>query len=160
MIESMKNRNMDVTDWIVPPECQGQTVEVAYGTSDDDGTPYRRVTDRSASPPAVTYEVLDWDRLVGEWEPQNCAPEFTDPDDDAAIRAIVDTYTDAPDILALAEVALRGDVSDEMHGALDELGTACLEELDDEGMYRRGQSSGYRIGQADDRVRELAAAES
>lgn len=36
----------DVDRWIVPPECQGQLVEVAYGGSSD-GMLYRRCYDRS-----------------------------------------------------------------------------------------------------------------
>jgi hypothetical protein len=62
--------------WIVPPECQGQIVEVAYATSCD-GLLWRRVTDRSDR--SVTYEVASADSCGCEKEcacfsPQNAEP--------------------------------------------------------------------------------------
>lgn len=45
---------IEVQRWNVPPECQGQIVEYAYGWSAEcDGTLYMRVTDRSDR--SVTY---------------------------------------------------------------------------------------------------------
>jgi hypothetical protein len=43
----------------VPKQNQGQAIEIAYGGfsrgEHSDGDPYRRVTDRSIGPAAVTY---------------------------------------------------------------------------------------------------------
>ena len=54
-------RHPDVEEltWHVPPECRGQTVEVAYAV-DSEGI-WRRTTDRSG--PETTYEVADWEDL-------------------------------------------------------------------------------------------------
>lgn len=47
--------------WDIPPQNQGQPIEVAYASGGPDRTPavqgdaYCRMTDRSSSPVAVTY---------------------------------------------------------------------------------------------------------
>jgi hypothetical protein len=65
-----------VDDWHVPPEQQGQIVEVAYGI-DQEGDPWRRRTDRSCpTSDGVTYEQGAWGAM-GEWtwEPWNGTPQ-------------------------------------------------------------------------------------
>ena len=67
----------EVQSWIVPPECQGQIVEVAYG-SQCDGTYYRRTSDRSDG--SVTYAVADasdcgCDRECECFDPTNREPK-------------------------------------------------------------------------------------
>lgn len=62
--------------WLVPPECAGQIVEVAYGDSCD-GTLWRRVTDRSDG--TVSYGCADATDCGCQdecdcWSPQNSEP--------------------------------------------------------------------------------------
>ncbi len=68
-----------VDRWHVPPECQGQIIELAYGVAED-GIPMRRTTDRSDH--SVAYTLLDqeaFDALdEGEWEPWNREPSIGD----------------------------------------------------------------------------------
>ena len=59
--------------WIVPPECGGQIVEVAYATDSADWA-LRRTADRSDR--SVTYERAPLEDLEGEWEPWNGAPDL------------------------------------------------------------------------------------
>lgn len=62
--------------WTVPPACQGQMVEVAYGDDRSD-TLYRRVTDRSDR--SVAYATADAADCGCEgecdcWDPANVEP--------------------------------------------------------------------------------------
>jgi hypothetical protein len=64
--------------WIVPPECQGQIVEVAYSRSYD-AHGYKRVTDHSTG--SVTYYSAEFDSAGTyplEWEPWNGSPYLPD----------------------------------------------------------------------------------
>lgn len=58
-----------VTRWTVPPECQGQIVEHAYGY-DEDGALVRRVTDRSDG--SVAYA---WRESTDHDDPINREPK-------------------------------------------------------------------------------------
>jgi len=62
--------------WIVPPECQGQIVEVAYCTHyDSSQRAYRRIHDRSDG--EVTYQRTDASELDDdEWDPANVEPSI------------------------------------------------------------------------------------
>lgn len=66
--------------WTVPPENQGQGVEVAYAADWESGLILRRIHDRSVSgyitPESTTYEAADADALTGEFEPHNGAPSI------------------------------------------------------------------------------------
>lgn len=62
-----------VDRWDIPPECQGQIVEVSYGL-DEDGLPWRRTVDRSSGD--VAYSLLS-DQPPELWEPWNCSPDLT-----------------------------------------------------------------------------------
>ena len=66
--------------WIIPPECQGQMVEVAYGDSYD-GMAWRCTTDRNDG--SVAYEVAEMsdcgcDGECNCWEPWNVEPSGYD----------------------------------------------------------------------------------
>lgn len=63
-----------VDTWTVPPRCQGQIVEVAYGT-DEDGEPWQRVHDRSCG--EITYTRGYWTD-DSKWEPWNAEPTAID----------------------------------------------------------------------------------
>ena len=61
----------------VPPECQGQIVEAAYGLLDDGETVIMRLTDRSmpiGHPERVTYTDLGELPEDEEFEPWNYEP--------------------------------------------------------------------------------------
>lgn len=58
------------TMWHVPPVCQGQIVEVAYGVGED-AIAYRRVTDRSDR--SVRHEMAD-EEPDTSWNPWNSEP--------------------------------------------------------------------------------------
>jgi hypothetical protein len=61
--------------WTVPPECQGQTVEVAYSTYPTaGGIVFRRLTDRSDR--SVEYAAR---RLTSDEEEQGWAPWIREP---------------------------------------------------------------------------------
>jgi hypothetical protein len=67
-----------VDRWTVPPACQGQIVEVAYGVDRRDRTAYRRTTDRSGAR-RVQYARADLDECGCEgecdcWDPANREP--------------------------------------------------------------------------------------
>lgn len=63
-----------VSTWHVPPACQGQMVEIAYGI-DDDGYPWRRTTDLSDR--SVSYQALDEAQLSDDsWQPWNREPSI------------------------------------------------------------------------------------
>ena len=76
----MTNRNHprvvpDVDCWHIPPACQGQIVEVAYGS--DGESFYRRTTNRSDR--SVTYAAADvadcgCDDECDHWSPWNREP--------------------------------------------------------------------------------------
>lgn len=72
---------LDDIQWIVPPECQGQIVEVAYSKGSDRYA-YMRVTDRSDN--SVAYYVFDieWlgDKAPKRWEPWKGTPDVADDD--------------------------------------------------------------------------------
>lgn len=62
--------------WIVPPKCQGQAIEMAYGTDDDGGCWQRRIDrsdpDREAG---TTYRYLYHVTDKGaSWDPANREP--------------------------------------------------------------------------------------
>lgn len=57
-----------VTTWITPPECQGQTVEISYGTSDEGDVMVREI---DHSGPETRYGIV---RGVDSYEPWNGAP--------------------------------------------------------------------------------------
>lgn len=61
-----------VRTWHVPPECQGQIIEVAFGMADD-GIVVRRTFDRSDR--SVCYATAE---LEGEWDPWNGSPSGLD----------------------------------------------------------------------------------
>lgn len=64
-----------LTPWTVPPECQGQMVEVAYASTECGVV--RRITDRSVPaghPERESYTFCEWEDLEGEFEPWNEAP--------------------------------------------------------------------------------------
>ena len=54
--------------WIVPPQCQGQTVERAYACDDEAEIYWRRTTDRSDG--SVSYESVECD----DFDPANSEP--------------------------------------------------------------------------------------
>lgn len=56
--------------WHIPPACQGQIVEVAYST-DDDGCPIRRATDRSDG--STSYQI-GTETAREDYEPWNEEP--------------------------------------------------------------------------------------
>jgi len=60
-----------VEQWITPPECQGQMVEVSYGL-DHGGTPWQRTCDADRN---VSYKRL-WDEVLDDWEPWNREPRL------------------------------------------------------------------------------------
>ena len=60
----------DCSPFLVPPECAGQMVELAYASCSDGIV--RRVTDRSDR--ETRYEWADWDDVDGEFSPQNVEP--------------------------------------------------------------------------------------
>jgi len=68
-----------MTTWIVPPECQGQMIEVAYRS--DGECVYRRTRDRSAG--TIMVERMTWD-VVNDaapdvlFEPWNGEPKLPD----------------------------------------------------------------------------------
>ena len=74
----MHRNEFDCLRWHIPPENQGQIVEVAYAACD--GMAFRRVTDRSYTPGderRTSYEGCMFDDLPEdfEWGPWNEEPE-------------------------------------------------------------------------------------
>jgi len=66
-----------MTAWIVPPECQGQMIEVAYRS--DGEFVYRRTRDRSAG--TIVVERMAWGDINdhdADYEPWNCEPDLPD----------------------------------------------------------------------------------
>jgi len=66
-LEGAMSQSPSVSQWIVPPSCQGQMIEHAYG-QDSDGQCWERVSDRSAR--TVTYRDLGHvTEISGAWDP-------------------------------------------------------------------------------------------
>ncbi len=62
--------------YVVPPVCQGQTVEVAYGADWEERIVVRRTHDRSDG--RVSYEWASAEGIADEeqWEPWNHPPQL------------------------------------------------------------------------------------
>ena len=69
---------LETLTFIVPPECGGQIVEVAYASDSEHELVIRRTTDQSldpSDPERMVYASAEYGDLIGDYEPWNQAPE-------------------------------------------------------------------------------------